>query len=879
MPDLPSGTVTFLFTDLEGSTLLWERHRGAMAAALSRHDALLRQAIAAHGGQVFKTVGDQFCAVFARVPDAIAAALDAQHALQAEAWEFPGGLRARMALHTGIAEERDGDYFGPTLNRVARILAAGHGGQVLLSQAVWELAADELPSGVEGRDLGERLLKDLKRPERLFQLVAPGLPADFPPPRTQPSTGRRGLAVLRSSRRATELAIASAAALVVGLGALLLLRHGQNRRAVEEETAASSSPAVAVLPFTVRGSGLDVWREGMVDLLSTNLGGVPGLRAVDSRTLLARWRESVSAGSTPDLTTALDVARRTGARYALVGSAVGFGSGVRFATEVYDLQGGESLGPSQVEGPADSVLALVDRLSIEILDVLLRGRGRGLPPINVARSTTTSLLALKAYLQGETWLRRSDFERAIPAYQRAVELDSTFALAYYRLATASGWTEVVERNTDRRHMERAARLADRLTGHDALLVRAKLALWRGRLDGLGPLREAAQEYPDDAEVWYLLGETSFHLGRQDLAGQDENDRAFARAIELDPGFAPAYIHLIENAFNYHADSALAARLVETYGKLTGGAESSGLNRLALALAFGDGAARASAHAALDSLSGTALLGVALHLWHPRFGAVQEEVLDAVRRKEQPEGSDAAILLFVNGLLRGRLKAALEDLDDPGVPAGYRAAGVYIPFMARLRVVSSKRLDAQLALDEADSLPYLTTFFAGAYAADRERWPEHATAIRRLRTAAQSTLARGDSVASRLTGGMATALEGYGLMKMGRDKEALPLLTGAQRDATAWGSLEVLNATIRYWLSRLLADQGDFPEARRYAASFWQDPLAAFSLAQIDEQLQEYDRARAAYEFFADSWRDADSDLQPLVEEARRAAARLGPKQP
>src|SRR5438034_11600349 len=124
MPDLPTVTVTFLFTDIEGSTRLWEQQPEAMRAALAGHDALLRDAIEAHGGQIFKTVGDQFCAAFATAPEALTAALAAQRALQAHAWGETGALRVRMALHTGAAEPREGDYFGLSLNRVKRLLEA-----------------------------------------------------------------------------------------------------------------------------------------------------------------------------------------------------------------------------------------------------------------------------------------------------------------------------------------------------------------------------------------------------------------------------------------------------------------------------------------------------------------------------------------------------------------------------------------------------------------------------------------------------------------------------------------------------------------------------------------------------------------------------------
>ena len=181
MSGIPTGTVTFLFTDIEGSTKLWEEHPEAMRAALGRHDVLLRHVIEAHHGYVFKTMGDAFDAIFATAPDALATALAAQRALAAEAMEVPGGLRVRMALHTGAAAERDHDYFGPALNRVARILSAGHGGQILLSEATRALVEQSLPTDVNLRDHGHHRLKDLARPEHIFQVVTPDLPADFPP--------------------------------------------------------------------------------------------------------------------------------------------------------------------------------------------------------------------------------------------------------------------------------------------------------------------------------------------------------------------------------------------------------------------------------------------------------------------------------------------------------------------------------------------------------------------------------------------------------------------------------------------------------------------------------------------------------------------------
>ena len=182
MLELPTGTVTFLFTDIEGSTRRWEQYPQAMPAALARHDAVLRQAIAANAGVIFQTAGDSFAAAFTTAPAALSAALTAQRHLQTVPWEAPVGvLRVRMALHTGSATLRaDGWHAEYPLNHLARLLVTGHGGQTLLSAATQELVRDQLPPNVELHDMGTHRLKDLTRPEHIFQVVASDLPMDFP---------------------------------------------------------------------------------------------------------------------------------------------------------------------------------------------------------------------------------------------------------------------------------------------------------------------------------------------------------------------------------------------------------------------------------------------------------------------------------------------------------------------------------------------------------------------------------------------------------------------------------------------------------------------------------------------------------------------------
>lgn len=172
----PTGTITFLFTDIEGSTQLWESQPDTMRAALARHDALLRQAVECNHGVVFKTTGDGIAAAFTLASEALAAALAAQQALRGEPWPAETEIRVRMGLHTGVAEYRDGDYYGQTLNRTARLMAAGQGGQILLSGVTQELCRDSLPTHATLFSLGEHRLKDLTRPETIFQVVHPDLP-------------------------------------------------------------------------------------------------------------------------------------------------------------------------------------------------------------------------------------------------------------------------------------------------------------------------------------------------------------------------------------------------------------------------------------------------------------------------------------------------------------------------------------------------------------------------------------------------------------------------------------------------------------------------------------------------------------------------------
>jgi class 3 adenylate cyclase len=282
---MPSpAAVTFLFTDIEGSTRLWEEHPEAMRLALTRHDGLLRTAIETSGGSVFKTVGDAFCVAFDHAPAAVSAALAAQCSLHEAIWADTGPLRVRMALHTGLAEAREGDFFGPSVNRVARLLAIGHGGQTLLSATACQEVSDALPEGATLRDLKLHRLKDLPQPERVFQLLHPRLPAEFPPLRSlemlteqlpvsaigfigqerQLADGRgvavflEGLAreavVREQAERAARL-FGAAASLRETLGTPRPLAEREDYEAHVSETGAQLGPAAFAVAW-IEGSGM-----------------------------------------------------------------------------------------------------------------------------------------------------------------------------------------------------------------------------------------------------------------------------------------------------------------------------------------------------------------------------------------------------------------------------------------------------------------------------------------------------------------------------------------------------------------------------------------------------------------------------------------------
>ncbi len=483
-PAPPSGTVTLLFTDIEGSTRLWEANAAAMRAALARHDALLRACIEGHNGHVFKTGGDAFCAAFHTASDALGAALEAQRALHREPWPEGAKLRVRMALHSGAVEVRAGDYFGAPLNRVARLLAAGHGGQTLLSEATHDLCRDHLPPLASIKALGAHGLRDLGRPESVFQACHPDLPQSFPP--------------LRS----------------------------QSQAAPQEKDA----PSIAVLPFVnmSRDEENEYFADGLSEELLNVLAKIRGLR-VASRTSAFSFK-----GKDADIPS---IAQKLNVATVLEGSVRKSGKRVRITAQLIEVASDSHLWSETYDRELDDIFAVQDDIAqavVKELRAALLGERAAAAPVEAAkevREATTGRsdnpeafqLYLQAKFHGER-VTQADTDRAVELYKRAIAIDPGFALAWAGLSRAHqaqggyGFARIDEgyeraREAAQRALAIAPDLAD---GHVELGRILQMHDWNWQAAD-AEYRRALELAPGDAHALRSAAELARILGRRDEA--------------------------------------------------------------------------------------------------------------------------------------------------------------------------------------------------------------------------------------------------------------------------------------------------------------------------------------------------------------------------
>jgi tetratricopeptide (TPR) repeat protein len=672
------------------------------------------------------------------------------------------------------------------------------------------------------------------------------------------------------------LALAGVSALVVG--AFFVLRPEVTFRGPREVTAEDASPAIAVLPFTVSGPETEFWREGMANTLSTSLNGLAGLRTVSSRTVLSRWDDAVGEGDAPDLAVALEVARRAGAVYAVIGDLVVAGDRTQISADVYEVETGRQLGQARSAGSVegDSAFALIDRFTVEIVRVTPTPDDAAVPNADLARLTTTSVDALKAYLEGEAYFRRSDFVAAIEAYQRALDIDSTFAMAHYRISKAYGWERGL--GTTGGHHLAALRLADRLPGRERMLVEGNFAFLRGQVhEAIEILGQAVRRYPDDVEAWYLLGDTYYHLGYQALEDPlEQSERAFGRALELDPSLGPTHIHLIENAF-WMGDSVLARQRLGVFRGLAGGSATMRASDLSFAIAFGDESTRAAAFTVLDTVSfqdRNALGTVPADLRNPAMLGLRAEAGKRLLRSGVSADSEfrLAIGLANTAMNRGRWSDLKDAVSDP-VLSQARAFVIYMAWHAGLPVPEAV-VRENLTLTEADTTDDGSDLAPLLVAAEQGRVAEVEARTRRWRISADSLEASGDSAGARVSRWLAQMLESRARWGAGDPEGALARLESLQREATGWGFTYGINEIQRFWLADLNLELGNTESAELYYRSLIERARAVLALAKIRDEAGDTDEAVQLYARFITLWKDADPELQPQVEAARARLAEI-----
>jgi tetratricopeptide (TPR) repeat protein len=655
----------------------------------------------------------------------------------------------------------------------------------------------------------------------------------------------------------------------------------------EEAAADVAGVGLAVLPFSINGQDMDVWREGMVDLLAGNLDGAGGLRAIDPRTVMARWNDRVDEGETPDLATMLEVARSTGARYAVVGSAVALGDEVRMSTEVYDLVGEDGLGGGSVQGGTGQVMDLVDRLSVQTAGAVLATGGGDLPTLRHTTSlTTNSPEALRAYLQGESAYRAADFASASDAFRRAVSADSTFALANLRLSRSVGWLRSIGDEEGRAALEQATRFADRLPARDAELLRLEEMVERADTLAIGLARRAAQTYPDDPEFWEVYGEALYHSGSEMVYSAQETLEAFSRALELDPAFGPLYIHPLELLAGV-ADSAATYELLSQFEAHAFGEGEFALRKAFVDLQFGDEATRG---AAIESLADADPLDLLTGYFYgfrrsARSAPGDLQMAGELRRRDQWVGT--ALLLEHSALLTtGRVEEALDLATSTAASnPGGAARQLFAISALGLDVGFSQVRGAFPGNEWGNGCATFGCFFGAVIAADAGDWQGYRQALDFQIETAEELRAQGEDGAFQADQELAwvAAGEAYGRWRRGEisDEEAFQAFrTVRSLQPYPNSGITQRNAAVRWWMAEILLEQGRFDEARRYYDSLWNTQWGAWfevrnlGLGDAYRGMGDPAQAREKYEAFLEAWSEAPAD-NALVVRARSGLEALG----
>jgi tetratricopeptide (TPR) repeat protein len=672
------------------------------------------------------------------------------------------------------------------------------------------------------------------------------------------------------------------------------LLFGDTGRTGAAERAVVSSPArVAVLPFSFAGSEeLSYLGEGMVDLLSTKLDGAGELVSVDPRAVLGVARE----GSL-DPQGGLEIAERLGADYYVLGNVLEIGGQLQIDASLYQTERGpQAVAEGSAEGSAEEVFTLVDDLVAQFLAETV---GSARDVVHTAAVTTDSLAALKEYLQGESAFRAGRFIAASEAFQRAVAIDSAFALAWYRLSLASEW--LTRQRAAREAAEQAVRHSGRLSEHDRRLLEADLATRSGNAAQAEELyRATVGNHPRDVEAWQGLGEVLFHYGP--LAGRPAGGarEAFERVLALEPDHVTALLHIVRMAAR-EGDLEALDSLARLFLEINPEGDRAVETRALRAYVLDDKDEQERVIAELENTTTEAPLMIAIWVVPTFGGSLQggvelSRVLTASSRSPEVRAVGHVFRAYLQ-LAQGRWSraqqeiAAAERLDPPRAwefGALLAADPIFQVSAADIEEALAKvaALDPGAVRPSVHASGYLSAHndYHGQLQAYllgllRARQGDHAAAERH---AAELAMMESPEEAASLSGDLALGVRAYSAWSRGAYAEALQLLEGARRQVyyqlpitTPFGS----QSLERYLRATLLEEAGQYEEAIHWYGSF--PEISVYDLvfwapshlrrAEIYERLGERERAAFHYNRFVELWSEADPELRFMVD---HAAARL-----
>jgi serine/threonine-protein kinase len=701
----------------------------------------------------------------------------------------------------------------------------------------------------------------------------PGSAADFAKT-LDAARGAKGVAppTMRSGSRNKWIAgVAGVVLTALSAGILLRSRTDANQKL--------DTSLLAVAPFDVLDSKLGLWREGMVDLLSRNLDGAGPLRTVSPTVVVRRWRGRADPES------AADLGRRTGAGLALYGSLLSSGKdSVRVRATLLDVRRQSPVEEWELVEVADRV----DRLGDSLTFRLLRGLGRTRPvgSVRLAGFGSSSLPAVKAFLQGEQHLRRSEWDSALGYYERAIRLDSTFAPALRRASTALGWIRTGTDSLSTALALRAGEHNHRLPVRDSFFVTSDSLFasllqagpfmsradsgWGARLHRLfALLDQITSRYSNDPEAWFLMGEAINHLGPYIGYSSEQQLEAFDRAIALDSAYGPSYIHPLETSAN---SGALAMRkYLHPYLSQVGeGVKADGPRLVQKLLDLPSGSGDPAAHfkgvsdkglidayLALNRLPDSAELVVSL----TRFIAKRPLSIPPFDNAVSAKRALARSLMS-----RGHLAQAYELLADMELTALYAEAALLGAAPAEsVRASFRERLSAPLTPMTVLAFPW--------WAAQRD-----SASLRTAYTRADSAARWGTGATTRQVARYATAsAKAHLALAQGDTTHSIEQFQALPRDLCPACYLD------RLILAQLLVDRGrdraaweilrgDHPSST--LAAFATEVLWVLLRGRVAERIGERERAVKAYAWVTGMWRNADPELQPYVKEAREGLARL-----